>query len=191
MEPARTESLLADLQWLQALARALVRDPEVAADAVQEVCVAALRHGGAVAHPRAWLATVLRNCLSLRSRGERRAAQRAAAAARGDATAGTAELVQRAELQQRLVGVVLQLPPPYRDVLLLRFFDGLPPRAIAQRLQVPVATVHSRLQRALQQLRLVLDRDCGGRAGWAALFLSLPAAPSLTWPILGALMQTK
>jgi len=191
MEPARTESLLADLQWLQALARELVRDPEVADDAVQDVCVAALRHGGAVLHPRAWLATVLRNCLSLRSRGERRAGRRDAAIARGEATAGTGELVQRAELQQRLVGVVLQLPPQHRDVVLLRFFDGLPPRAISQRLQVPVATVHSRLQRALQQLRLLLDRDCGGRAHWAALFLTLPAVPAWTWPVLGALMQTK
>ena len=61
MEPLRAESLLADLQWLQSLARELVRDPEVAADAVQDTCVAALRHGGSVAAPRAWLATVLRN----------------------------------------------------------------------------------------------------------------------------------
>src|SRR5262249_13769548 len=43
----------------------------------------------------------------------------------------------------------------------------------------------------LQQLRLLLDRDCGGRAHWAALFLTLPALPAWTWPVLRALIQTK
>lgn len=157
MEPNRTEAradllpdLLAELGWLQQLARELAADPELAADAVQDTCALALQHGGGVAHPRAWLATVLRNCLRLAARGQRASERRQNAAARPEATAATAELVQRAELQQRLIAAVMTLPAQHRDAVLLRFFDGLPPRAIAERTGVPVATVHSRLQRALQ-----------------------------------------
>lgn len=190
MEPTRADQLLADLPWLQALARELVGDPELAHDAVQDACVAALGHDGAVVHRRAWLATVLRNCLSLRGRGARRAVRRERVAARPEAVAGTGDLVQRAELQQRIVGRVLALSPPHRDAVLLRFFDGLQPRAIAARLGVPVATVHSRLQRALQQLRHDLDRDCGGRAAWVGLALA-PASSLLPLPVLGVVMQAK
>lgn len=187
----RTAALLADLRWLQDLARQLVRDPEAAADAVQDVCAIALRPGPApVAHPRAWLATVLRNCLRSRHRAERAACEREQAAARPEACPGAADLVQRAELQQRLVGTVLRLPQHYRDVVLMRFFESLPQRHIARRLGVPVATVNSRLQRALALLRAELDRGSGGRAGWALPALGWPA-PLPALPFLGVVMHTK
>jgi RNA polymerase sigma-70 factor (ECF subfamily) len=189
MDQDRTATLLADLHWLHALARRLAADPDTAADAVQDTCALALQNGAPLAHPRAWLGAVLRNCLRIGARSRRAAAAREANVARPDAAEPAADLVQRAELQRRLVGAVLQLPPPHRDALLLRFFDGLPPRAIAARLQVPVATVHSRLQRGLQSLRQMLDRDCGGRAAWAFAFAPLP------WPMaaaatLGGIMST-
>ncbi|MGE3172603.1 MAG: sigma-70 family RNA polymerase sigma factor [Planctomycetota bacterium] len=192
MEPDRTESLLADLRWLRALARELVRDPELADDAVQDACVAALRHDGAIAHRRAWLATVLRNCLALRRRASARAERREAAAALGPEARiePAATLVERAELQQRLVAAVLALPAPQRDAVLMRFFDSMPPRAIARRLDVPVATVHSRLQRGLQQLRRALDAGGDGRAALALAALALPTGSP--WPlVVGVLMQTK
>ena len=69
-----------------------------------------------------------------------------------------------------LWAAVLTLAEPYRATVLLRFFEGLPPRLIAARLGVPVATVHSRLQRALAQLRHQLDHDFAGRPQWLAAF---------------------
>src|SRR5262249_53053436 len=52
MDQDRAASLLADLRWLQALARRLAADPDAAADAVQDTAITALQHGDAIAHPR-------------------------------------------------------------------------------------------------------------------------------------------
>ncbi|HLQ37002.1 MAG TPA: sigma-70 family RNA polymerase sigma factor, partial [Planctomycetota bacterium] len=184
-------SLLAQLGWLRALASQLARDPHRADDATQDTWAAALASGGVVARPRAWLAAVLRNCLRQQARGERARAQRQQQAARPEGTAGAAELVQRAETQRELVAAVLRLPAVHRDTVLLRFFDDLPPRVIAERLAVPIATVHSRLQRALQQLRAELDDRCGGRAAWLLALLPAPPVTVPLTPFVGLLMQAK
>ena len=47
---------------------------------------------------------------------------------------------------------LMVLPPPQREVVELRFRDGLTYRSIAARLAVPVGTVHSRLARGKQLL---------------------------------------
>jgi protocatechuate 3,4-dioxygenase beta subunit len=63
---------------------------------------------------------------------------------------------------------------------LLRWFEGLAPAEIAARLGIPVATVHSRQQRALALLRGRLDRAHGGdRSAWSAVVMPL-AGPVLT-----------
>jgi len=71
----------------------------------------------------------------------------------------------------------------------LRFYEDLPPRTIARRMGVPVATVKTRLARALAQLRARLDREHGGDGrSWALALLPL-AAPGrglVPW-IAGAL----
>src|SRR4029077_6361026 len=84
----------------------------------------------------------------------------------------TDEIVGRGARRARVVGAVLALDEPYRAVVLLRFFEHLPPRAVARRLQVPVETARTRLKRALAQLRARLDRHSrGDRAAWCALLL--------------------
>jgi RNA polymerase sigma-70 factor (ECF subfamily) len=190
MDKSTTSGLLADLHWLHGLARSLVRDPELAADAAQDTCAAALQHGASVVHARAWLGTVLRNCLRSEHRKRRAALRRDRNASRPEAGESTAALVERAELQQHLLAAVMALPAIYRDAVLLRFFDGLTPRVIATRLSLPVATVHSRIQRALALLRAELDQHHGGRAAWAVL---VPSAPWLFAPVplLGVVMQAK
>ncbi|MBK8098330.1 MAG: sigma-70 family RNA polymerase sigma factor [Planctomycetes bacterium] len=192
MADREPDELLADLQWLRGLARELADDVASADDAAQTATVQALSTAAVVQRPRAWLATVLRNVLRQDRRGQRARRRREAFAARPEAVAGADELVARAELQQQLVGHVLALAEPYRTTVLLRFFDELPPRAIATRMGVPVATVHSRLQRALQQLRQVLDRDCGGRAAWIGLLWSGAPLAVVPLPLLGVVcMQAK
>lgn len=52
-----------------------------------------------------------------------------------------------------LLDAVAALPLQRRVVVVLRFGLGLPPSAIAEVLGLPVGTVHSRLARALAQLR--------------------------------------
>src|SRR5262245_41047091 len=178
MTADRTTELLADLGWLRELARRLVGEGEVD-DVVQDVAVAALAAPpGPLARPRAWLATVLRNVAASGARRRRARSYHEAAAERAEATVGTDELVQRAERQRELVDAVLRLDAPFRDVVLQRFFDGLPPRAIAARAGVPVATIHSRLQRALQRLRGEIEARHGGRERWLAAFAPLLHAPA-------------
>lgn len=192
MADREPEELLADLQWLRGLARELADDAASADDAVQTATLQALTTAAVVQRPRAWLATVLRNVLRHDRRRQRARWRREAAVARPEAVAGADELVARAELQQCLVGHVLALAEPYRTTVLLRFFDGLPPRAIAARMVVPVATVHSRLQRALQQLRQMLDRNRGGRSAWAGLLLGGSPGVFVPLPLVGVVcMQAK
>jgi len=53
----------------------------------------------------------------------------------------------------RLAGVLAGLPEPQREVVLLRFVDGLSLDEIAEALEVPTGTVKSRLHNALTALR--------------------------------------
>jgi RNA polymerase sigma-70 factor (ECF subfamily) len=49
------------------------------------------------------------------------------------------------------------LPPPQRDVIELIFWTGLTRREVAERLQVPLGTVHTRLRLGMEKLRAALD----------------------------------
>jgi sigma-70-like protein/carboxypeptidase family protein len=75
---------------------------------------------------------------------------------------------------------VTELTEPYRQTVALRYFEGLPPREIAQLMKVPVATVRTRTQRGIALLRDGLDRRFGGRESWCAILLPTLALQSLT-----------
>lgn len=169
---ADPELLLRDQRWLVALARSLVGDEQAAEDVVQEARIAAWLHApGDPSRAGGWLRRVVRN-LSIRvRRSDARRLAREQAAAPREATPATDELVARVQMQRAVAEAVLALDEPYRSAILLRFFDRLPPRDIAARLGAPVETVRTRLKRALEQLRVKLDRDFGARDAWAALLL--------------------
>lgn len=50
-----------------------------------------------------------------------------------------------------------ELSPPDREMITLKHLDGLTYEELAQRLEIPVGTVMSRLYRARQRLRQILD----------------------------------
>jgi RNA polymerase sigma-70 factor, ECF subfamily len=52
-----------------------------------------------------------------------------------------------------LVGVLAALPESHREVLLLRFVDGMSLEEIADSLRIPIGTVKSRLHNAIAKLR--------------------------------------
>jgi len=173
-------ALLEESAWLQRLAARLVADPARAADASQETLTKALERAPAeVASLRRWLATVLRNVVRQERRTTaRREARELARPAVLEAEPAD-ELAARLELHERLVAAVRALEEPYRTTVALRYLEDLPPKVVAERLGVPVKTVHTRLERALEQLRTRLDREHGGRAAWAGLLLplSVPRPP--------------
>lgn len=157
------KSLLEHIGWVRSLANQLVRDPELAADLTQETMLAAIEARGApVRSPRAWLGRVLRNILWERVRGENRRNRREAAVAREDAEPSSADLVERVDAHRTVVNAVMSLPEHYRLIVLRRYYLDETPTAIAAALAMPIATVKTRLQRGLEQLRGELDRKYGG-----------------------------
>jgi len=174
--------LLAEGRWLSALARRLVRDGIEAEELAQDTLAHSLEHRPDSSLPlRGWLATVLRRRLGDRRRRARARAVREQLAAREEAQPSTLDVVAKAEQQRLLVETLLRLDEPYRTTVLLRFFEDLPPRAIAARLRVPVGTVHSRLQRALAELRATLDRG-QGRQRWLSALVPLTGSSPWTAP---------
>jgi RNA polymerase sigma-70 factor (ECF subfamily) len=152
---------------LRRLAHELVHDRAAAEDAVQETWLRALRRppqrepqvGG-------WLATVLRHVVGRSLRGERRRGRRERDAARSEIGSDHVEVLARSEIVQRLLTAVRELDAPYRETIWQRYFEERPPREIAARDGVPLATVKSRLQRGLQQLRERLGDE--GETDWRA-----------------------
>ncbi len=151
---------------LRRLARGLVQGDADADDLVQDAWVAALRSPpDDPARLGGWLRRTLRN-LAIDRRD-------AAARRRGheNAVAQPAESSDpdpgRIETLRALLAEVEALDQPFRETIELRFLEGQPPRQIATRLGVPVATVHSRIQRGLARLRVRLDARHGGdRRAW-------------------------
>lgn len=182
--PDLLDSLTSDDRWLRRMARQLVRDASLADDLVQETWVAALRQGREAG--RGWLATVLRNAAAQWRRSDSARERRELAVAPAEASADpAASIVDRLATQRRVLDAVLTLPEAARTVVLLRFYEDLPPREIARRLGEPVASVKSRLHRALERLRAELDaRHGGSRAGW--MLALAPFANPAPAAILGA-----
>jgi len=176
------ERLLGEAGWMRSLARTLVADEASAEDIVQDTLLAAVERPPAErGHIGAWLARVLRNRARRSHRDSYRRAHRERIAARPDRIATTPEdLLERAELQRRIAGAVIELEEPYRSTVLLRFFEELRPEEIARRSGVPAATVRTRLARAMQRLRVRLDREYGGdRTRWAAIIPPFLGAEAL------------
>ena len=187
MSPTRVEQLLENRSWMQPLARSLLGDSNAADDVVQEAWIAAHEASPDVNVTRPWLARVVRNLSSRVLRTRSRRTRRERVVARSEVLGSTPEsVVQRAELHAQVTDVVMKLEEPYRTTVLLRFFEGLSPRDIAQREDVPVSTVRTRTRRALERLRESLDaRYKGERAAWCTAILPLAAIPSVAAQLSG------
>ncbi len=168
LTPLRPEVWLTHKGFVKKLARALVADPDSAEDLVQETWLAALRkppkHSEAVL---TWLSRVTRNAAYKVHRREGRRAVHEQRSARPEALESTETIVLRLAFQREITDAVLQLSDPYREAIILRYFEDLSPTAIAHKLAVPVATVRARLFRGRKRLRAQLDQaHVGDRGTW-------------------------
>ncbi len=177
--PTDLERLAAYAPALRAVADAIVRDGQEAEDVVQEALAIAVERGAEGARDgRRWFTGVVRNLARRRVRRSEARRRWERAAARAESTESVAELVARTEVHKRLVATLLELPAPYREALLLRYFEELAPREIAARQGVPAGTVRSRLSRGLELLRGRLDQQQGGdRRAWALALLPITNTP--------------
>jgi RNA polymerase sigma factor (sigma-70 family) len=183
MDPTDTRlaDLLAERAWVRSVARVLVRDETAADDLEQETWLAALEKPPTWrTSPRGWLAAVLRRRAARQARTGSRVTRRERAAARPEATASAADVVAEAEEHRRVVDAVLHLGEAQRTAVLLRFYEGLPPREIARRTDAPVETVRARIRRGLAEVRERFDREhAGDRRTWQAALVPLLSGPFL------------
>ena len=151
--------LLANAAWTRRLARALVQDADAADDIEQEVRVAGWRRPPSEGRPlRAWLARVVRNLAinHVQSNTRRRAREREAVILAETDVPSAEVLALKLEAQQRLVALVDALEPPFRETVLLHYFDGRSSVEIARAKGIPEGTVRWRLKTGLDCIRRAL-----------------------------------
>ncbi|MBI3820827.1 MAG: sigma-70 family RNA polymerase sigma factor [Planctomycetes bacterium] len=170
------ESLLLHEGFVRALARAILGDENRVDDAVQQTWLAAMQSRDSRPRTlRAWLATLVRNVARDSLRRDSARNRREHDAARPESVPSMAEILEREEARRDMVDAVARLEPPYRDVILLKYFEGLPPRAIARKLDLPVETVRTRQKRALELIRAELAARRGGARNAADALLPIAA----------------
>jgi RNA polymerase sigma factor (sigma-70 family) len=164
-DPLDASALLSCHDAVMRLAARLTLDPNVADDIAQQAMLQMLR-----APPRAgpglrsFLAKVVANVATNFRLADSRRVARERAAASPEPLPPTADLVAQLSAHKDVVDELLRLEEPARTIVFLRFFRDEKPRAIAERLGEPVATIETRLRRALARLRERLDQRHGERS---------------------------
>ena len=168
--PVNVDQLLEQERWAFRLARALVGDEDEAHDLVQDASVAFLRRPPKdETRTRPWLGTVVRNLARSRAHARQREVTPSSGPPDRAATAPTPEeLAQRFAMHRLLADLVGELREPFRQAILLRYYEGLNAADIARRLDVPAGTVRWRLKTGLAPA--LIPRNTG---------LSLPTAQAL------------
>jgi RNA polymerase sigma-70 factor, ECF subfamily len=145
---------------LDAAARLILRDSELARDAVQETLVRCWRDLPTLRDVErfdGWLHRLLVNaCLDLIRRRRRRAIEVELTQLHVPTTADfSVGIAEREQLDRALKA----LEPEWRAIVVLHFFLGMPMPEIAGVLGIPLGTAKSRLHRALGVLRTTVDAD--------------------------------
>lgn len=156
------------------LALWLLRERVDAEDAVQDAYLRAFRafHQLEGAQIKPWLLTIVRNVCYRRLQERRRAGNvislDEALSARPGAAFAEAEMIssQRSPEQMAigssdqamLTAALSELPPVFREVIVLREIEELSYREIAEVIGAPAGTVMSRLSRARLELRTILTK---------------------------------
>ena len=136
-------------------ARQLSRGRDLAEDVVQEVFVTVWRRAASFrsdrGDPAGWLYTITRNKLVDHWRKLGDAAELGELDERNLAEGGAGDL--RLTMRQALS----QVSPEQRRAIEMAYFGGLTYEETAQRLQLPVGTLKSRIRSGLKTLRTVLE----------------------------------
>ena len=142
---------------LDAAARLILRDQELAHDAVQDGFIRAWRNLPALRDPDrfdAWLRRlVVNSCLDITRRRRRRAIEVELSPLDSAAGADIATLIAD---RDRLDGALRHLEPEWRAIVVLHYFLGMPLPEIAATLGIPLGTAKSRLHRSLGLMRIDL-----------------------------------
>ena len=164
------QAALVHLDALYGFAMALTHNQTEAEDLTQETYLRAMRAFGQLvpdSNLKSWLFTIMRNVWRNKLRHDRRGPQFVELDSESshedevlqvDASGGDplTILVRKVE-REGVRGAIAQLPPAYREIVVLRDLEGFSYQQIATILECPAGTVMSRLSRAREQLRLLLS----------------------------------
>ena len=144
----------------------ILKDPEAAYDAVQEVFIKSIhedRFFNADFQMKAWLFRVTSNlCFTIvRDRNRRSGLLRLRKdeASPRPVSPSSSDSVQERQVRGEMLNALESLTPSQREILLLRYYDDLSYNEIAAVLEVKLGTVMSRLSRAWNRLSDVLGTD--------------------------------
>lgn len=145
------------------LAYLLLGDPDEAEDVAQETFLRAwtsLSHFDSARPLRPWLLRIAANLSRNRRRSAGRYLSAVVRAFRAEPAASTVEetSTERQDAQQ-LWAAVRRLATPDQQIIFLRYFLDIPVAESAQVMQVAEGTIKSRLSRALNRLREVVERE--------------------------------
>lgn len=150
-------------------ARSRIRDREEAEDIAQEVFFRAFRSLDTLRDLETfpgWVLKIARNLVTDRLRARRRSPRTvsisnddfAPEAAAPDASPSGAALLEAKEEVQEMLEALAALPEKYRDVIVLRYLEGVDGKSLARAVGEPEGTLRNRLFRALDKLRQRLTR---------------------------------
>jgi RNA polymerase sigma-70 factor (ECF subfamily) len=157
---AFAELVRAAIARLDAAARLILRDRELARDAVQDALIRAWRDLPGLRDPErfdAWLHKLtVHACLDIARRRRRRVREveltPVVAPFAADTTSGVAD-------RELLDDALRRLEPEWRAVVVLHYYLGMPLPDVASELGIPLGTAKSRLHRSLGVLRTTLERS--------------------------------
>ena len=146
------------------LARFILRNDQDAEDAVQEASLRAFRFFDNFRgeNSRAWFLQIVRNT-SYTLLKKKRPAEMSVEFDEELHGAASAALdpgisLDRAQDRQTVRSAIDQLPPEFREAIVLRELEGASYKEIADISGVPIGTVMSRLARARRQLQLIFSK---------------------------------
>jgi len=164
-------TILPHLDAAYNLARWLAGNEHDAQDIVQESCLRAVKffEGFRGGNPRAWLLTIVRNTsytwLKKRGAAHMHASIDDEEFELEDVAANPQQLEMAMDNVERMRAAIDQLPPEYREVIVLREMEEYSYKEIADIADVPIGTVMSRLARGRQQLRMILCAETQPEGG--------------------------
>ncbi|MEM7306840.1 MAG: sigma-70 family RNA polymerase sigma factor [Planctomycetota bacterium] len=149
------QDVLEHEDWIRALARKMLREDSLVDDVVQDTFLAALKAPATeIKNRTAWLTRVVGNLVRARLRDAgRQGSLLRSPDLEPPRAASPAEIQEYESLRQAMVELVFSLEEPYRETVLLRTYQGLSLREIAEQTGVPRDTVRTHWRRALDRLR--------------------------------------
>jgi RNA polymerase sigma-70 factor, ECF subfamily len=164
-EPAAWDALFRRYQLpLYVYVFELVHDEQASLDIVQETFINAARHIGGLREDDkfgGWLFGIAHQKCVQRWRKQTREEDllEEVGAAPPEFEAGPDDLLIRQEQEEAFMGLLNQLPPPQRSVLLLHFVEDFSIEQIAEITDAAPGTVKSRLHYAKKALRELLEEE--------------------------------